>query len=289
MPQALTSRDWLEEDYSGFFHHDHAEAIDVLLADALVWVDSNPTIDKSSKLVASIYYCICDLKSPDLFSHLEYGLELAKDGLAGVFKTVATEKKLGKYNSRAIASTLWLQTHVNGISYSQLAVSLLAQSNMEEGLPSGTLPFSSAISFSNIRMIDYHPSNLVGQLLTLARNGPASGTYLEGTFNIIRLLMLGKLNMITEDHHVQRAIFIILEECERYFKTGQYKDQHHGAERCVIELEDFIRAADDVRMSSLPKNWAKIVGRAFDVHNLAKDMVPRPAILGRATTWQQGT
>ena len=140
VPQALTSRDWLEEDCFHFFHPDHAEIIDVLLADALVWVESNPTIEKSSKLVASIYYCISDLKSPKVFSHLEYGLERAQEGLAGVFQTVAAQEQLGKYNSRTLASTLWLQMHVNGISYFQLAVSLLAESNMEKGLSSGTLP-----------------------------------------------------------------------------------------------------------------------------------------------------
>lgn len=141
VPQAVVSRDWLEQDCSHFFHPDHAEAIDVLLADALVWAESNPTIEKSSKFVASIYFCICDLKSPNVFSHLEYGLELTHDGLAGVFQTVADKEKLDKYDSRTFASTLWLQKHVNSVSYSQLAVSLLAESNMEQGLSSGTLPF----------------------------------------------------------------------------------------------------------------------------------------------------
>jgi hypothetical protein len=131
-------------------------------------------------------------------------------------------------------------------------------------------------------MIEYHPLNLVRQLLALARNGLASDTYLEGTFNIIRILMLGKQNMISEDPHVQHAILDILDESERYFKTGKYKDQYHRAELCVVELQDFIHTADNVRMSSLPKIWAKIVGRASDVRNLTKDMIPGPKSFGRA-------
>ena len=131
-------------------------------------------------------------------------------------------------------------------------------------------------------MVEYHPLNLVRQLLALARNGLASGTYLEGTFNIIRILMLGKQNMISEDLYVQHAILDILDESERYFKTGKYKDQYHRAELCAVELEHFIHTADDAKMSSLPKKWAIIVGRASDVHNLTMDMIPGTKSFGRA-------
>ena len=98
----------------------------------------------------------------------EHGLERPQEGLAGVFQIVAAQEQLGKYNSRTIAPTLWLQRHVNGISYFQLAVSLLAESNMEKGLSSGTLPFFIFNNLPNTRMIEYHPLNLVRQLLAPA-------------------------------------------------------------------------------------------------------------------------
>ena len=266
-PQALTSRDWLEQDCSNFFHN--SEAIDIFLADALVWVDSNPTIEKNSNLVASIYYCICDLKSPGVFEHLEYGFEIALRGLAKIFHAVATRPQMDKYDSRAMASTLWLQKHVDGIGHFQLAVAQLSESNLEEGLSSGTLPFfSSLTSLSDIRMIDYHPINSVRQLLILARNGLRSGTYLEGTFNMIRLLVLGKQNMIIEDGPVQRAISDILDEGEQYFKikTCKYDSRAYG------ELQEFIRAADDIR-TPLPKISAQFIDRAHDVYDMARQML----------------
>lgn len=130
-------------------------------------------------------------------------------------------------------------------------------------------------------MIEYHPLNLVCQILALARNSLASGTYLEGTFNIIRLLMLGKHKMISEYPYVRYAILDILDACEEYFKTDKSEDQHHQVELCVLELRDFIHTANDVRMS-LPQNWSEIVERAFDVHNMTRVMTQSSTILGRA-------
>ena len=49
-----------------------------------------------------------------------------------------------------------------------VAVFLLAESNMEKGLSSGTLPFFIFNNLPNTRMIEYHPLNLVRQLLASA-------------------------------------------------------------------------------------------------------------------------
>ena len=98
----------------------------------------------------------------------EYGLERPQEGLAGVFQIVAAQEQLGKYNSRTIAPTLWLQRHVNGISYFQLPFFFLPDQTWKKGLSSGTLPFFIFNNLPNIRMIEYHPLNLVRQLLASA-------------------------------------------------------------------------------------------------------------------------
>ncbi|KAF8348733.1 hypothetical protein F5887DRAFT_597958 [Amanita rubescens] len=189
VPQALASRDWLEQDCFNFSHPNNIGAIDVLLADALVWIDSNPKIKKTSELVVSIYLCLSDL---------EHGrLEPTRFSI-----------------------------------------------------------------------------NLACRLLTLARNRLASGRYLIGTFDIVRLLMSDKQNAAAKD--VQQAIFAVLDECRLYFKTGEYKNHYHQAQLCVDELYDLIRAGKEPGIS-LPHYWAGILGRAVDVHGMAGDIMTGPS------------
>ncbi len=140
MPQALASRDWLEQDCSNFFHPNNIDVIDVLLADALVWIDSNPTIEKTSELIASIYLCIWDLESPNVFAHLDYRLEVARRGLAAVFHEVANKQQLDNYNARALASKLWLDIHFERM-LRRSGVTSRGQINMQDRLPSSKLPF----------------------------------------------------------------------------------------------------------------------------------------------------
>jgi len=139
-PQALASRDWLEQDCSNFFHPNNIDAIDVLLADGLVWIDSNPTIEKTSELMVSIYLCIWDLESPNVFTHLDYGPQVAKRGLAAVFHEVANKQQLNNYNARALASKLWLENHVERMPH-RSSVTLHGETNMQDRLPSGKSPF----------------------------------------------------------------------------------------------------------------------------------------------------
>ena len=110
--QAQASRDWLEQDCSHFLHPNNSDAVDVLLADALVWIDSNPTIEKTPELVVLIYLCISDLELPNIFANLTYGPQVAQRGLAAIFHEVANQKPLDSYNVNALASKLWLKIHI---------------------------------------------------------------------------------------------------------------------------------------------------------------------------------
>ena len=146
VPQALASRDWLEQDCSNFFHPNNADAIDVLLADALVWIDSNPTIEKTSELIASIYFCIWDLDSPKVFAYLDYGLQAARGGLAAIFHEVANKRQLDNWNARALVSRLWLEIYIDRMPRGP-GITSHGETNMQDRLPSGKLPLTFDITF----------------------------------------------------------------------------------------------------------------------------------------------
>ena len=284
MPQALASRDWLEQDCSNFFHPNNIDAIDVLLADALVWIDSNPKINKTSELVVSIYLCISDLKSPNIFANLDYGPQVARRGLAAIFHEVANKQRLDDYNARALASKLWLKIHFERVPHRSGASH--AEANMHGSLEPGDSTFLPSISYINVLTIAHFSINLACRLLTLARDRLASGRYLIGTFEIVRLLMSDKQNAAAED--VQQAIFAVLEGCRLYFKTDKYKNHHHQAQLCVDELYDLIRAGDEPGIS-LPHYWAGILGRAVDVHGMAlKSIMTGPTYSNSETSSGQG-
>ena len=146
VPQALASRDWLEQDCSNFFHPNITDAIDVLLADALIWIDSNPTIEKTSELIASIYFCIWDLNSPKVFAYLDYGLQAARGGLAAIFHEVANKRQLDNWNAYALVSKVWLEIYVDRMPHGP-GITSHGETNMQDRLPSGKLPLTFHMTF----------------------------------------------------------------------------------------------------------------------------------------------
>ena len=146
VPRVLDSRDWLEQDCSNFFHPNNADTIDVLLADALVRIEKTPTIEKTSELITSIYFCIWDMDSPKFFAHLDYGLQVARGGLAAIFHEVANKRQLDNWNARALVSKLWLESHVDRMPH-RPGITLHGETNMQDRLPSGKLPLTFDIAF----------------------------------------------------------------------------------------------------------------------------------------------
>ena len=107
----------------------------------------------------------------------------------------------------------------------------------------------------------------------MSRSGLASGRYLPGTFEIVRLLMGDKQCMeVPPSSHVRQAIFAVLEECRRFFKAVKYENHFHQAQLCADELRDFIQNAQE----SLPNHWAEILGKAVNVHDMARGMISNP-------------
>ena len=129
-----------------------------------------------------------------------------------------------------------------------------------------------SIWHSNVFLIEHLPSDTLCKVLSVSRRGLASGTYLQGTFEIVRLLMDDKQSMVSQSSHVRQAIFAVLKECKRFFKADDYKNQ---VQLCADELRDFILAVESARQS-LPNHWAEILGRAVNVHNMARAMMPNP-------------
>ncbi|KAF8348734.1 hypothetical protein F5887DRAFT_951685, partial [Amanita rubescens] len=258
VPQALASGDWLEQDCSNFFHPNNVDAIDVLLVDALVWIDSNPTIEKTSELMASIYFCICDLESPNVFARLDYGPQVARRGLAAIFHEVANRQRSDNDDACALASMLWLENHVEKMPH-RSGLTSHNETNIQGGLPSEYL----------------RTTNVLCKLLISSRSGLADGRYLKGTFPILRLLMDDKLRMAVKSPHVQQAMFAVLEECKRFFKVVKYKDHCHQAQLCADELRDFIHAAEESKQS-LPNHWAEFLGKADSVYNMERGVMRNP-------------
>jgi len=276
VPQALTSRDWLEQDCFNFFHRNNTDAIDLFLADALVWIDSNPTIKKTSELVVSVYLCISELELSDIFANLDYGPQVARRGLAAIFHKVANTQQVDNYNARALASKLWLKIHVERMPH-RSGVASHPEANMHGRLEPSNPPFLSSISYIHVLVIVHLSINLLCRL-----NNLANGIYFIGTFEIVRLLMSDKRNAAANPD-VQQAIFAVFDKCMVYFKTGKYKNNYHHAQLCVDELYGLIRAGEDAGIS-LPNYWAGILGRALDVHGMARGIMTGPAYTGNSET-----
>lgn len=105
--RTLIFYDWLESDSSNFSDAEEG----VLLSQVLIGLDLNPVAEKSAKLVLSIYHAILDLKLATALEHLDPGPWELGSGLIAVFQVVRKEYNLNDFESRALASKLWLETH----------------------------------------------------------------------------------------------------------------------------------------------------------------------------------
>jgi hypothetical protein len=105
--RTLVFFDWLESDFSVLSDAEEG----ALLSQVLIGLELNSVIEKSAKLVLSIYHGILDLKLASALEHLDPGLWEVRSGLITVFQVVRKEYNLDDTESSALASMLWLETH----------------------------------------------------------------------------------------------------------------------------------------------------------------------------------
>ncbi|KAK2461317.1 hypothetical protein APHAL10511_006844 [Amanita phalloides] len=232
---ALISGDWLEQDCSSFLDRNNADAIHVLLADALVWIDQKPTIEKSAKIIEAIFHCILDLDLCPVFEHVKDGLrldEVARGGLAAVFYAIAKER-LNTNDARLLASKRWLEEHAGHLPrYLKVELARSHLKCME------VLRDKVSHAEYGLDSFDGFLNDLVLETLTPAENGLASGTDLKKTLNFIERNLA--CDIIGKDPQIRDKIESIIEE------RNTFTEAHDNQKQPSLCAGQITRTIDDL-------------------------------------------
>ncbi|KAM6503659.1 hypothetical protein JOM56_000602 [Amanita muscaria] len=283
-PTRTKSIDWLEQDCSLFMQADNAQDVNTPLINALIWIDSNPTIEKTTKVVVSVYRCISDLHLPSILPRFMETCTGPASPLAGII-TAASQEFIDVNDPAATAFVLksWLELHVTRLPElrTQLAeLQFHCINEIGKRMDYARLGFNSINAFliQGRRL----PVKIAHSLLATARTGLANSIYYEGTFELIFQVIFQYRDSASERQ--VNLVLAVLAECKHfaYSFRGSGLDEQQ-ARQFMSELGEFlsnVQAIDcdfdppgDHRSWSPRSNdtWKEVITIANQVHFIAND------------------